>query len=74
MDKFFLVQMNILRAVSESLLTYCEKQDIFNYLFWNLAWDFDIDKYSKSLVDVPKFEQFELDKDKVQLVFNERRN
>lgn len=55
MDKFMIVQMNILRAVSESLLTEQEKQDIFSYLFWNLAWDFCIDKYSKSLVDVPSF-------------------
>lgn len=55
MDKFIIVQMNILRCISESILTEQEKQDIFSYLFWNLAWDFDIDKYSKSLVDIPSF-------------------
>lgn len=56
MDKFFKVQKNILRTISESLLTEREKQDVFNYLFWNLAWDFDYDKYSKPLVDIPIFE------------------
>lgn len=65
MYKFINVQMNILRAVSESLLTEQEKQDVFGYLFWNLAWDFDIDKYSKSLVDIPSFMKQERRKNEI---------
>lgn len=67
MNKFKIVQKNVLSAISESSLTEFEKQDIFNYLFWNLAWDFDCNDYSKSTVDIPEFmyERKEINKNEI---------
>lgn len=55
MKKFKDIQTNILKIVTSSDLSNKDKQDILNYLFWQLCWDFDLDYYSISLVDIPNF-------------------
>lgn len=59
MNKFSIVKNNILSSVVTSLLPEKEKLDILSYLFWNLGWDFDIDKYSISSSYIPSVKDIE---------------